>query len=61
VLTKHSVTIAPSTYYARRATPVSPAELEEVDLVNALMDLHQANWGVYGGPEAVTRGPPRRT
>src|SRR3954453_22660155 len=43
-----TVSIAPSTYYARRITPVSPAELEEAYLVNALLDLHQANWGVYG-------------
>src|SRR4051794_29270901 len=34
--------------YARHITPVSPAELEEAYLVNALVDLHQANWGVYG-------------
>src|SRR3954453_23599445 len=48
VLSEHGVSIAPSTYYARRITPVSPAELEEAYLVNALLDLHQANWGVYG-------------
>jgi putative transposase len=48
VLSEHGVTIAPSTYYARRLAPVSPAELEEAYLVNALVDLHQANWGVYG-------------
>lgn len=48
VLSEHGVTIAPSTYYARVKTPVTPAELEEAYLVNALVDLHRANWGVYG-------------
>jgi putative transposase len=48
VLSEHGVTIAPSTYYARHITPVSPTELEEAYLVNALLDLHRANWGVYG-------------
>jgi hypothetical protein len=48
VLTEHGVTIAPSTYYAKRAQPVSPAALEEAYLVNALITLHDANWGVYG-------------
>ena len=48
VLSAHGVPIAPSTYYARRACPVSPAALEEAYLVNTLVTLHQANWGVYG-------------
>jgi putative transposase len=48
VLTGHGIQIAPSTYYARRCQPVSPARLAEAYLVNALIDLHQANWGVYG-------------
>ena len=48
VLSEHGCVIAPSTYYARRTTPVSAAELEQAYLVNALVDLHRANWGVYG-------------
>ncbi|WP_249043270.1 IS3 family transposase, partial [Georgenia thermotolerans] len=48
VLSEHGVTIAPSTYYARRACPVTEAELDEAYLVNALVALHRANWGVYG-------------
>jgi transposase InsO family protein len=48
VLTEHGVPIAPSTYYAHHACPVSPATLEEAYLVNALVRVHQANWGVYG-------------
>src|SRR3954464_15089043 len=40
--------IAPSTYYAHKACPVSQAALTEAYLVNALVSLHQQNWGVYG-------------
>ena len=48
VLSEHGVTIAPSTYYAHKAHPVSDAVLEEAYLVNALVTLWQENWGVYG-------------
>jgi putative transposase len=48
VLSEHGVTIAPSTYYARLQQPVTDAELTEAYLVNALVELHRANWGVYG-------------
>lgn len=48
VLSEHGISIAPSTYYARRACPVTQAELEEAYLVNALVTLHRENWGVYG-------------
>jgi putative transposase len=48
VLSEHGIQIAPSTYYARLQTPVSAAEWEQAYLANALVDLHRANWGVYG-------------
>jgi putative transposase len=48
VLSEHGCVIAPSTYYARTKTPVTDAELQQAYLVNALVDLHRANWGVYG-------------
>jgi transposase InsO family protein len=48
VLSEHGLKIAPSTYYERRRRPVTDAELEEAYLVNALVDLHRDNWGVYG-------------
>ncbi len=48
VLSEHGCVIAPSTYYARRRAPISAAELEEAYLLNALVDLHRANCGVYG-------------
>lgn len=48
VLSEHGVKIAPSTYYARKAVPVSEAALDEAYTVNALVTLHRQNWGVYG-------------
>jgi putative transposase len=48
VLAEAGVPIAPSTYYARKQHPISPAALEEAYLVNALVSLWQENWGVYG-------------
>ncbi|TDC45156.1 IS3 family transposase, partial [Jiangella ureilytica] len=48
VLSEHGLQIAPSTYYARRQAPVTAAELEQAYLVNALVTVHAANWGVYG-------------
>jgi putative transposase len=48
VLSEHGVKIAPSTYYARAKHRVTDAELAEAYLANALVDLHRANWGVYG-------------
>ena len=48
VLSEHGMKIAPSTYYAHKVRPVSAAALSEAYLVNALVCLHRANWGVYG-------------
>lgn len=47
-LTGLGITIAPSTYYEKNARPVTQAALEEAYLVNALVTLHEENWGVYG-------------
>jgi transposase InsO family protein len=48
VLSEHGVPIAPSTYYARRAAPVTDAELADAYLANALLDLWRTNRGLYG-------------
>jgi transposase InsO family protein len=48
VLSEHGISIAPSTYYARAKAPVTDAELAEAYLINALVILHEQNWGVYG-------------
>jgi putative transposase len=43
VLSEHGMKIAPSSYHAHKACPVSSAALEEAYLVNALATLHQEN------------------
>jgi putative transposase len=48
VLSEHGITIAPSTYYARVKTPVSPAKLADAYAANTLVDLYRANRRVYG-------------
>jgi len=49
-LTEHSVQIAPSTYWAKYAESVSPAELDGAQAANAL-----SNWGFYGGVQCQSR------
>jgi len=51
VLSEHGMKIAPSTYYAHRAQRVSQAAWDTAHQVNTLVDLHRANWGVYGVPK----------
>lgn len=48
VLSARGITIAPFTYYAHRAQPVSPAVLQEACLANALVTLHRENWACPG-------------
>lgn len=48
VLAEAGIAIAPSTYYAHKALPISATALEEAYLVNALVTLWEENWGVYG-------------
>src|SRR3954471_22807610 len=38
----------PSTYYARRTSPVSAAELADAYAANVLVDLYRAHRGLYG-------------
>jgi putative transposase len=48
VLCEHDVAIAPSTYYAHRARPVTDAEWDDAHAANALVDAWRANRRVYG-------------
>jgi hypothetical protein len=48
VLTEHGTPIAPSTYHAATATPVSPRDLADAYLTNALVDVYKANRRVNG-------------
>ncbi len=48
VLSEHGIQIAPSTYYAHLARPVSAAVLTDAYLADAVVTIHRANWAVYG-------------
>jgi transposase InsO family protein len=48
VLTDHGIQIAPSTYYARRASPVTDAELADAYAANALVGVWRGERGLYG-------------
>ena len=48
MLTQHDVPIAPSTYYAHRAQPVSAADWDDAHGANAVLDAYRANRSVYG-------------
>jgi transposase InsO family protein len=48
VLSEHGTPIAPSTYHAAKATPVSARDLADAYATNALVDIFRANRRVYG-------------
>jgi len=48
VLSEHDMAIAPSTYYAHCHQRVSDAQWHDAHLANTLLDLHRANYPVYG-------------
>ena len=58
MLSEHGIRIAPCIYHARAKTPITLAELAAAYLVNALVDLHSADWASlglasYGTPPAA--------
>jgi putative transposase len=48
VLSEHSITIAPGTYYRWVAQRIRPEEVQEAYLVNRIVDLYVQNRRVYG-------------
>ncbi len=48
VLCAHGVRIAPSTYYAAKARPVSAQARRDAVLRDRIHAVHEANYGVYG-------------
>jgi transposase InsO family protein len=54
VLATHGVPIAPSTYWARKAEPVSDAEWDDAHLANAALDVWRANRSLYGADKLAT-------
>jgi putative transposase len=54
VLSEHTVAIAPSTYHAHKACPVSDADWRDAHMANVALDLWRANRGVYGADKLAT-------
>lgn len=54
MLSEHGLPIAPSTYYAHRACPISQADWDDAHTANAALDLWRANRGVYGADKLAT-------
>lgn len=54
MLAEHDTAIAPSTYYARWACPVSQAEWDDAHMANRLLDLWRANRSLYGAEKLWT-------
>ena len=48
MLTRHDLPIAPSTYWAHKAQPLSDADWDDAQTANAALDVWRANRRVYG-------------
>jgi putative transposase len=54
VLSEHDLPIAPSTYYAHKAQPVSDADWDDAHMANAALDMWRANRSLYGADKLAT-------
>jgi putative transposase len=54
VLAEHDVPIAPSTFYARQAEPVSQADWDDAHMANAALGVWRANRSLYGADKLAT-------
>jgi transposase InsO family protein len=54
VLSQHDIQIAPSTYHARQACPVSEAEWADAVMANTALDLWRAHRSLYGADKLAT-------
>jgi len=54
VLSEHGLQVAPSSFHARQARPVSDAEWDDAHRANAALGLWRANRGVYGADKLAT-------
>lgn len=54
MLSEHDVAIAPSTYYAHKASPVSDADWDDAHMANTALDIWRANRSVYGADKLAT-------
>jgi IS30 family transposase len=54
VLSEHDLPIAPSTYHAHKAQPVSDADLADAWMANTMLDVWRANRSLYGSDKLWT-------
>jgi transposase InsO family protein len=54
VLTEHDVPIAPSTYYAHKAEPVTQADWDDAHRADAALEVWRANRSLYGADKLAT-------
>jgi putative transposase len=54
VLSEHGITIAPSTFHARRAEPFTQAEWDDAHTANAALDVWRENRSLYGADKLAT-------
>ena len=54
MLTEHDVAIAPSTYWAHKAQPVTDADWDDAHVANTALEVWRANRSVYGADKLAT-------
>jgi putative transposase len=54
VLSEHDLKIAPSTYYAHKAAPVSEADWADAHMANTASEVWRANRSLYGADKLAT-------
>jgi transposase, IS30 family len=54
VLSQHDLPIAPSTYHAHKAQPVSDADWDDAHMANVALDVWRANRSLYGADKLAT-------
>jgi len=54
VLSEHDMAIAPSTYYAHRAEPVTQADWDDARMANTALGVWRANRSLYGADKLAT-------
>ena len=54
MLSQHDMPIAPSTYYAHRAEPVTQADWDDAHMANTALGVWRANRSLYGADKLAT-------
>jgi putative transposase len=54
VLSEHDLPIAPSSYWAHKAEPVSDADWDDAHMANAALEVWRANRSLYGADKLAT-------